>query len=119
VRLLTYLKLLDPRFTRDLCSIYDHQSPGQNPSALFNPDIVLAADCVYLEPRSAARLDLGRARPAAPERHRGPVLIQETQKGRKRFFAMLKRISPGHLWYAVLRIDQKRKKTPCDEERAH
>ena len=87
VRLLTYLKVLAPRFTRVLCSNFTttnrqvktpsrtYSTPGHCPRSRLH---ILGSRV------PTTRLNLGRAHPTTPRAcARSSVVIQEAQKGRQ------------------------------------
>ena len=87
VRLRDYLKLLAPRFTRDLCSNFTTanrqvKTPSRKSST---PRHCPRSRLHILGSRvPAARLNLGRPRPIVPRAcARGSVIIREAQKGRQ------------------------------------
>lgn len=85
VRLLTYLKVLAPRFTRLLCSIFTTTNRQVKTASRRSstPGYCHRSRLHILGSRvPATRLNLGRARPTAPRAcARGSPLIQEAQKG--------------------------------------
>jgi hypothetical protein len=124
VRLLTYLKVLAPRFTRVLCSNFtttNHQSGQDRFLEIFNPRTSSSQPIAY----TWKPLSRYSSRPWSRSSHRPrsvrPRFCSHTRSAERLTSGSLpcsKCISPGHFWYAVLRIDQK-KDSLCDEERAH
>ena len=94
MRLLSYLKVLAPRFTRALCSNFTTPIVRSRPlpGDLQPPDIVLAADCIYLEAAFPLLVStLVALVPPPPERAPEVLLsYKKRRKADKRFFAMLK-----------------------------
>ena len=95
MRLLSYLKVLAPRFTRLLCSNFTTTNRVRSkplPGDLQLPDIVLAADCVYLEAAFPLLVSTLVALVPSPPDRAPEVLLsyKKRRKADKRFFAMLK-----------------------------
>jgi len=108
-----YLKVIAPRFTRVLCSNFTTPIVRSKPlpEQLRPPDIVLAADCIYLEATFPLLVStLVALVPPPPER--APEVLLSYKKRRKadrRFFAMLK---THFTWSTLVRgpLDKSEKK---------